>query len=109
MEELLMPFVIGVFIIVMGIMNMKGNISTLHRYHRKRVSEADRVPFGRLVGLGTIVIGIAVIAMGGFTWLAEYMQVEQYNIIGSVILIIGLIAGMGLNFYAMIKYNKGIF
>ena len=109
MEELLMPFVIGVFIIVMGVMNMKGNISTLHRYHRKRVSEADRVPFGRLVGLGTIVIGIAVIAMGGFTWLAEYMQVEQYNIIGSVILIIGLIAGMGLNFYAMIKYNKGIF
>ena len=109
MEELLMPFVIGVFIIAMGIMNMKGNISTLHRYHRKRVSEADRVPFGRLIGLGTIIIGIAVMAMGGFTWLAEYMQEEQYNIIGSVILIVGLIAGMGLNFYAMIKYNKGIF
>ena len=109
MEELLMPFVIGAFIIVMGVMNMKGNISTLHRYHRKRVSEADRIPFGRLVGLGTIIIGIAVMAMGGFTWLAEYMQVEQYNTIGSAILVIGLVVGMGLNFYAMIKYNKGIF
>ena len=109
MEELLAPFVIGVFVIVMGIMNMKGNISTLHRYHRKRVSEENRLPFGRLVGLGTIIIGVALILMGGFTWLAEYMQVEQYDIIGSAILIVGLIVGMGLNFYAMIKYNKGIF
>ena len=98
-----------VFVIVMGIMNMKGNISTLHRYHRKRVSEENRLPFGRLVGLGTIIIGVALILMGGFTWLAEYMQVEQYDIIGSAILIVGLIVGMGLNFYAMIKYNKGIF
>ena len=30
-------------------------------------------------------------------------------ILGTVILGIGIIAGLGLSFYAMIKYNKGIF
>lgn len=49
-------FIVGVVCIVLGISNMRGNISSLHSYHRKRVSEEDRVPLGKKVGLGTILV-----------------------------------------------------
>ena len=44
-------FLVGVVCIVLGISNMRGNISSLHSYHRHRVSEEDRIPFGKQVGL----------------------------------------------------------
>ena len=53
--------VLGIAVVILGIVNMSGNISTLHRYHRKRVSEEDIKPFGRLVGLGTVIMGVAFI------------------------------------------------
>ena len=101
--------VIGVVCIVIGISNRKGNISMLHSYHRKRVAEEDRVPFGKLVGLGMIIIGIALLLMGGLSFAATALQAKTYATIGNVVLIVGLVAGIGVSFYAMIKYNKGIF
>ena len=49
---------LGILIIIIGIVNMTGNISTLHSYHRHRVRPEDIKPFGRLVGLGTLLIGV---------------------------------------------------
>ncbi len=101
--------IIGVVCIIIGISNRKGNISLLHSYHRKRVSEEDRLPFGKMVGLGMIIIGIALIIMGVLSFIANSLQESIYSIIGTVILIVGLAVGSGISFYAMIKYNKGIF
>ncbi|MBR6509250.1 MAG: hypothetical protein IKT38_01425 [Clostridia bacterium] len=107
--ESILTAVIGLICIILGVFNRKGNISTLHSYHRKRVSEEDRLPFGKMVGLGTIIVGIALILMGGFSFAANLLQKDFYLIIGTVILIIGLVVGLAISFYAMIKYNKGIF
>lgn len=101
--------VLGIVCIIIGITHRKGNISLLHYYHRKRVSEEDRVPFGKIVGLGTIIIGIALISMGCLSFLTKSLQESVYSIIGSVVLIVGLSAGLGINFYGIIKFNKGIF
>ena len=101
--------ILGVIFIVIGVLNRKGNISSLHSYHRKRVSEEDRLPFGKIVGLGTIIIGCAMIIFSGLSFATNILQEELYVIIGSIILIVGLIIGLGLSFYGMIKYNKGIF
>lgn len=100
---------LGVVCIVLGISNRKGNIASLHYYHRKRVSEEDRLPFGRLVGNGTIIIGAAIIAATILTYIASALQKDIFSSIGEAIAIIGLVIGLGFNFYAMIKYNKGIF
>ena len=108
MENIFMV-ILGVVCIVLGILNTKGNISTLHAYHRKRVSEEDRLPFGRLVGLGTIIIGCAMILMGGLFYMASLLENNLYSIMGTVILIVGFVVGMGITFYAIKKYNKGIF
>ena len=61
MPAFIISFFVGVICIILGISNRKGNISSLHSYHRHRVSEEDRIPFGKKVGLGTLVIGCAII------------------------------------------------
>ena len=109
MPEIFVFFIVGAVCIVIGIFNWKGNISTIHSYHRRRVSEQDRLPFGRMMGLGTILIGAAMVICGIFTALAQLWALPLLSVVGSVIMIIGLVAGVGLSFYAMIKYNKGIF
>ena len=109
MGSTLGPLFLGIICIVIGIFNARGDISTLHSYHRKRVSEDDRIPFGKKVGLGMLIIGVSLIVLGGFTFLANTLTNNIFIIIGNVILVIGLIVGLGLSFYAMIKYNKGIF
>ena len=100
---------LGLLICVFGIINMTGNISTLHSYHRKRVAEEDRKPFGKLVGLGTLIIGIAMIVFGVMMFAFEKTQLDFYATFGTVLLIVGIVLGTVISFYAMMKYNKGIF
>ncbi len=107
--ESIITIIIGIVIIVIGIFNIKGNVSMMHSYHRKRVKPEDILPFGRLVGLGMIIIGVSLISMGVLSYLAVALQKELLLTIGYVTLIVGFIVGIGINFYAMFKYNKGIF
>lgn len=109
MEAFITTGILGVSLIALGVMNMKGNISSLHWYHRQRVTEEDRKPFGKLVGLGTLMIGVAMILFGILFWIYEITTQVPYVIIGTVFLGVGIVVGLGLSFYAMIKYNKGIF
>ena len=109
MDNVFVPAILGVILIVLGIMNMMGNISSLHWYHRQRVTEEDRKPFGKLVGLGTLIIGITLVISGILFWISEAMSTELWLIVGCVITVVGIIVGLILSFYAMIKYNKGIF
>ena len=101
--------VLGVIICALGLINMSGNISSLHWYHRQRVTEEDRKPFGKLVGLGTLIIGIALVISGILFWISEVTATELWLIVGCVITVVGIVVGLVLSFYAMIKYNKGIF
>ena len=65
---------VGIICIVLGISNMRGNLSSLHSYHRNRVSEENRKPFGRIVGLGTIIVGVGIMLYGGMIGLALYLE-----------------------------------
>ena len=105
----IVTFLAGVIFIVLGISNMKGNISSLHSYHRNRVSEEDRVPFGKQVGLGIIIIGIGIIVFSVLSAVTLYTENDIFSLLGTVLLIVGIIVGLIISFKAMIKYNKGIF
>ena len=100
---------LGLLVCVLGVINMTGNISSLHSYHRKRVTEEERKPFGKLVGLGTLLVGIAMVVFGVLFLMFEKTQLDLYVILGTILLIAGIVAGMAISFYAMMKYNKGIF
>ena len=100
---------LGILVSILGIINMTGNISSLHSYHRKRVTEENRKPFGKLVGLGTLLIGIAMVLFGTLYFIFEQTQLEVLVVIGTAVLLTGIVIGTAISFYAMIKYNKGIF
>ena len=109
MSEIISLFFLGIILILVGISNTKGNISSLHSYHRKRVTEEDRIPFGKKVGIGTIIVGCSVIIFGLMSMVTLFTDVGVFTTIGYVFLILSLVVGFAISFYAMIKYNKGIF
>ena len=101
--------VVGGICIAVGISNYKGNISSLHSYHRNRVSEADKQALGRGVGLGMLLIGGALIADGGFALVSMLTEKEIFMLIGTIVMLVGLTIGIILALYTIKKYNKGIF
>ena len=109
MDSVLFLFFLGALIIVIGIRNLKGDVATLHRYHRKRVSEEDLLPFGRKIGTGTVIIGCAVIVKACAQLAAEKWDMVPADTVGTAVLIAGLVIGFAFILYAMIKYNKGVF
>ena len=100
---------IGILISILGIVNMTGNISSLHWYHRQRVTEENRKPFGRLVGGGTLIIGISMLIAAVIIAIGELAAIPVLVGIGAGVVVVGAVAGIAVSFYAMIKYNKGIF
>ena len=109
MESNIVTFLVGIVCIGLGISNMRGNISSLHSYHRHRVSEEDRIPFGKQVGLGTMIVGIGIIIFSILYTVTLYTEHDIFVLIGTAVLIVGIVVGLIISFKAMIKYNKGIF
>lgn len=92
---------LGVIISVMGVVNIKGNISTIHAYNRRNVKEEDIPKYGKTVGTGTLIIGISLVL--GF--IVSFWS----EIIIDYIILPAIIIGLGLILYGQFKYNKGIF
>ena len=109
MVSYIVTFFVGAVCIALGISNTKGNISFLHEYHRNRVSEEDRIPFGKQVGLGTIIIGAGIMVFSALSAIALYVENDIYVVVGTVLMIAAIVIGLVICFRAMIKYNKGIF
>lgn len=99
MENIIM-LILGVLISVVGIVNIKGNISTIHSYNRRRVKE-DIPKYGKVVGTGTLIIGISLV-------LGFIVSFWSEEIMGYIILT-AIIIGLGFILYGQFKYNKGIF
>ncbi len=102
-------FLVGVLCVILGVSNMRGNLSSLHSYHRHCVSEEDRIPFGRKVGLGTVICGGSTMLFSGLSAVTVYTENQAFLLVGTGVLIAGLAVGLGMSLAAMIRYNKGIF
>ncbi len=109
MPGCIVAFLVGVVCVVLGCVNMTGNISTLHSYHTHRVSEADKLPFGRKMGLGTILVGGGIMAFSVLSSVTLYTENNAYLIVGTAVMVLAMLVGLGICLYALFKYNKGIF
>ena len=109
MASVVVTLLVGIVCIAMGVSHMRGNISSLHSYHRQRVKEEDILPFGKKVGLGTILMGVGIVIFSGFSAVTFYTENDVFIVIGTVIMIAAMVVGTVISFGAMIKYNKGIF
>ena len=105
----IVTLIVGIVVIIIGIKNRNGNISMLHSYHVKNVKEEDKLPFGKLIGLGMCIVGVTLIIGGSILFIAEYIYNELLSKISMLIYIIGFAFGFSIMFYALKKYNKGIF
>lgn len=97
--------IIGAIVIVLGIYIMKGNINSIPKRYRHRISEQNRLPYCKLVGLGTVIFGACAMLIVGLSHIASVTQNHLYTSIGSVIIIIGVIVCVSLNIYAVFKYK----
>ena len=102
MYENISLIILGICFILLGISNYKGNINSIHWYHRKRITEETRRPYGKIMGISTIIIGIGLLIPG---ILMIFFENNNFEYISIISLIIGLI----LIIYGQFKYNKGIF
>ena len=101
MENLTL-LILGLFISAIGIINIGGNISTIHSYNRRKVKEEDVPKYGKAVGTGTLIIGIAV-ALSYFAARFWGEAITAYIILPAVIV------GFGFILYGQFKYNGGLF
>ena len=101
--------IIGIAFVVIGILNMKGNIKMLHSYHIKNVKEEDVKPLGRLIGIAMLIIAVSIITQGTLTIIYEINPQEILTTVGNVVLIVGLSVGGLIALFAIKKYNKSIF
>ena len=100
--EYLGLLVMGILLSTLGIVNIMGNISTIHAWNRKKVKEADIPRYGRAIGAGTLVIGAAF-------FIVSYLVTFWNAAVIDYIILPGLGIGLALILYAQLKYNHGIF
>ena len=93
---------LGIVFILLGIFNMCGNIGSIHWYNRRKVTKENQKAYCLVMGLGTLIIGITLIAA---TIVQVLAGVEQ----GAFVILGGVVIGFSLMLYAQFKYNKGIF
>ena len=93
--------ILGLFISVLGIINIMGNISTIHSYNRRKVKEEDVPKYGKVVGTGTLIIGVSLVL--------GYIVSFWSEAIMAFIILPAVEVGLGFLLYGQFKYNKGIF
>lgn len=93
--------ILGIFLSTLGIVNIKGNISTIHSYNRRKVKEEDIPRYGRTVGTGTLIIGASLIL--------SYLVAFWNDAAIDYVVLPAMAVGLAFILYGQIKYNHGIF
>lgn len=93
--------ILGIFLSVLGIVNIRGNISTIHSYNRRKVKEEDVPKYGKAVGTGTVIIGASLI----LAYLVTFWNEAAID----YIVLPAMAIGLAFILYGQIKYNHGIF
>ena len=94
----------GVICILLGIFNMRGNIGTIHWYNRRNVTKENQKAYCMFVGLGTLIIGVAMIVAAVIQTSGSTAAIAT----GGIVIGVGFLIGMTLILYAQFKYNKGL-
>ena len=82
---------LGLFISFLGIVNIMGNISTIHSYNRRKVREEDIPKYGKAVGTGTLIIGVSFVAGFAASFFSELLM--------AVIILPAVFIGLGFILY----------
>ena len=101
LRERLIQLGLGVICALHGIFNMCGNISTVHWYNRRKVTKENQKAYCMFVGLGKLIVGVAIIA-------GAVIQALGYLAASGLAIGVGVLIGLVLILYAQFKYNRGL-
>lgn len=99
--EYIFLLISGICITILGIFNLKGNISSIHWYNRLKIREENRKKYGKSMGIGALIIGICMT-------ITAILQMIFYNENIWYITVVEIVIGLIFMIYGQIKYNKGI-
>ena len=102
MEKFITFILIGIILLVCGILNIRGNIFTIHSYNRRKVVKADIPKYGKCMGVGSLIIGFSFVVCAVFELVFKTDIIEH-------LVVLGIIIGLVIMLYGQFKYNKGIF
>ena len=102
MEKLVAYLLLGGILLALGVANIRGNISSIHWYNRRKVTEEDRTKYGKWVGAGTCTIGGSLV-LSALLGMAFRAAALDYVVLG------GCVIGLALILYGQLRYNRGIF
>lgn len=100
--EYIILCVLGICVFFLGIFTYQGNISFIHWYNRWKVKEEDTKKYAKIMGIGTIIMGISITIT---SVLQAIFDIESLW----YLLLFGIVIGLIFMIYGMLKYNKGIF
>ena len=100
--EYVLLLLLGVVFIAISVQNFKGNISTVKRYNRRKVSKADAPKYGKAMGLGTLIMGASIVLTAVLQMIFDQEPIFY-------VLAAGVAIGLAVMIRAQLKYNKGIF
>lgn len=103
MFELILLLSMGILFLIIGFrIWKKEQITLIHDYHYKKVSEIDRKPYTEKMGKACVIIGVGMTLTG----VIDYVSTSSYGWICSVSCLIYAFVTM---IKAQYKYNGGIF
>ena len=93
---------LGLLLTALGVLNLRGDISSIHWYNRQHVTKDMQHAYGKCIGAGTVIIGGCLVLTG-------ILQLAAPAEGWFLILLLGIILGAGVMLYAQLRYNHGIF
>lgn len=91
----------GILISVVGIINLRGNVSTIRYRHRRKVREEDLPKYARAIGTGNLITGVALI-------LSSFPELWDESTKSSILLL-AVSIDFGFVLYGQLKYNHRFF
>ena len=102
--EFIIMLTVGLLLCASGFSISKGNISLVHSYHYRRVT--DKEGYCKAIGKTTMLMGVPV-ALSSFS--AFFPSIPFIEALGTVVLLVSLFIGCIFIFKYQYKYNGGLF
>lgn len=96
--------VIAAAVLIVGLIIKGGNLSLLHSYHYKNVTDVEN--YSVAIGTALAEMSIPIII---HLFLSLFYQVKVISVVGATILLIGLIVSAIRMFKIQAEYNGGLF
>lgn len=96
--------IVGIVLLIVGILIRKGNVSILHSYHYKNVTNIDA--YSKEMGSAVMFMSVPT-CINGFITLFAHIKIV--SVISAVLLFTGMIICVIHIFKVQVKHNGGIF